>query len=245
MKMALIAVVALVAGGCATATSPELLAQIDQVAATAQPASTETRTFKIVDERSEDAADYGLVSLGWAGGFSCFLGVTQFGHSRVAADRLIRLENQMAAALPDAPAGSPLVVRRYDIYLNAGAEAHAANMNLAFGAAGIPSAFSAPDQKAPEIWRKPRCNRDKMEKGWFDSADLVDNGPPVVVEIDVSVLGKDYEVNASTSPALYGALFNVNRNGANWAAIEAVLQTAMDKANQRLLAAISGQAQTE
>lgn len=228
-----VATLAVFAASCASTSSPEVAARLSQIASTVQPERTASGAFAIVNERDEDATRLRGVPVGFAGGFSCNTGIHQLGDSSFGADRIARLENALVAAFPDRSQGATLLVRRYDVYLNAGAEADAVAMGAAMGSVGVFSGGGAPSTESPTLWRRPKCERERMLGGWFDSADLANNFPPISVDIEVNVFGRDYVVNAALSPE--ANLMGEFRFMANSAATEATVQRAMDRANARLI----------
>ena len=180
-----------------------------------------------------------MVPIGWAGGFSCNVGISQLGDNGYAPDRLARLENALATAYPDTQKGSELIVRRYDIYINRGAEADAVAWGAAMGSVGVFGAGGTPGDNNPQIWRSPKCARERMAGGWFSTQDLTNNTTPITVDIDVTVFDRNQVVNAALSPSLQGTDFQVVSTGrATTPALDALLQQAMDKANKRLIAQI-------
>ena len=221
-----------VAGCASTPLSPEEISRLEMVASRLKPAATLSGTFSIVDQRKRDATKYNVNLTGLAGGFSCLDGVLQLGDSVFAADRIARLENTLAEAFPGQP--SPLIVRRYDIYLNQEAESRALGWAAASGSVGIYSSPGMKDVKAPQVWRTPKCGRDRMHSGWFDPSDLTNNFPPITVEIDINVFGQDYSVTAANTSEMHIAYLGVGASPA----FNAMLQTTMDKANSRLIKAI-------
>ncbi len=237
MKNALLAL-ALLSGlaACASASlTADETARTQLVAATLQPPAASTDAFHITNQRDPEATLVRLVPIGWAGGFSCFVGITQLGDAGFSPDRIARLENALAQAFPGQR--SELIVRRYDIYLNRGAEADAASMSAAMGSVGLYGATGTPGNDAPQIWRRPKCGADRMHSGWFDSADLANNNPPITIDIAVSVFGRDYVVNAARSPELPLERLGVAQLNDS-PAFQAMVQQAMMFANERLVAAI-------
>lgn len=230
---------ALFLGGCATALSPETIAHLDRIGATASPPASQSGVLTITEQRDPDATRLRPVPVGIAGGFSCNLGVGQLGDTAYAADRIARLENALAAAFPNPPGGATVIVRRYDIYLNHSQETNSETMNAAFGGGVIAAAIAPmPNAAAPQITRRPRCERERMRGGWFDATDLTNNFPPVTVEIEANVFGQDYAVNSAYSPEINLLALSAEYAGAEPSvrrATEAVLQRAMDKANTRLV----------
>ncbi|GIU65962.1 hypothetical protein PsB1_0116 [Candidatus Phycosocius spiralis] len=93
------------------------------------------------------------------------------------------------------------------------------------------------DVNAPTVWRKPRCDRERMHSGWFDPSDLTSNYPPVTVELDVSVFGQNYSINAAHSSEIVIETYGVIPMQKS-PVFNAILQTTMDKANARLVKAI-------
>lgn len=222
---------------CATAPlTADETSRTQQVATTVRPPATLTGAFVVTDQRNPDATRVRPVPIGLAGGFSCFVGITQLGDTAFAADRVARLENALAQAFPG-HTGEPLVVRRYDIFLNRGAEADAAAWGAAMGSVGVFGASGTPGNNAPQIWRRPKCGPDRMHSGWFDQSDLTNNRPPITIDIDVTVFGRDYVVNAARSPEL-----DLDRLGVmhleESQAFSAMLQQTMDFADARLVAAV-------
>jgi hypothetical protein len=233
------AVAALVSvSACATSISPEMQARIDAVGATAQPAAAPSGLFAVADQRHPDSLKVRQVPIGWAGGFSCNVGISQLGDDGFAPDRLARLENALAKAFPYAAKGAALLVRRYDIYINRGAEADAVAMGAAMGSVGVFGVGGTPDANSLQVWRAPKCGQEKMAGGWFSTADLSNNTTPITVDIDVTVFGRSHVVNAALSPELPAKDFlAISTRGAS-PALNALLQQAMDKANNRLIDAI-------
>jgi hypothetical protein len=224
-----------VLGACAaTPLGPEELARIDSFASMADAPRTAPGVFEVRSERSPEALKMRPVPIGWAGGFSCNLGVTQMGDDAWARDRIARLEQALVDAFPGKAEGEVLSVRRYDIYVNRGAEADAQAWGAAMGSVGMFGVVGTPDTAAEKIWRAPKCAREKMAGGWFDPADLTGNAEPITVDIDVSVFGGDFVVNAAHSPELNGRLF-VEAAGTQPQALEAMFQKTMAKAHQRLV----------
>jgi hypothetical protein len=234
-------------GACATTISPEVQARIDQIGATASAPAAPSGALAITDQRAPEALRVREVPVGIAGGFSCNLGVSQLGDARFAADRIARLENALAAAFPDRASGASLIVRRYDVYLNHSAETNSQVVATGFGGGALAGAIApSPDSASVQITRRPRCERERMLGGWFERADLTNNMPPITVEIDVNVFGRDYTVNSAFSPDL--DLFVVNaayddEDPSLHRAAEAVLQQAMEKANTRLIERIRAASQ--
>jgi hypothetical protein len=224
--------------GCASVpVSPEEQARLDTIASRIKPPATLSGAFSIDDQRKPDAKKFRNDMTGLAGGFSCFLGIFQLGDSKFAADRIARLENALAEAFPGR--SGPLIVRRYDIYLNQGSEVTTGVWSAAIGGALGAAAASgglvgSGDVNAPKVWRKPKCDRERMHSGWFDPNDLTSNYPPLTVELDVSVFGQDYSVNAAHSSEMVIQPYGVMPSPV----LEAILQTTMDKANARLVKAI-------
>lgn len=224
-----------VAGCASTPLSPEEISRLEMVASRLKPPATLSGNFSIVDQRKPNATKDEFDLTGWAGGFSCALGVTQLGDINFAADRIARLENALAEAFPGK--SGPLIVRRYDIYLNQEAEAKAVGWAAASASVGGYGAPGTPDMKSPNIWRAPKCGRDRMQSGWFDPSDLTNNYPPFTVEIDVNVFGQDYSVSAAESSEINIAYFAIMRI-VHSPLLHAMLQTTMDKGNSRLIKAI-------
>ncbi|GIU67575.1 hypothetical protein [Candidatus Phycosocius spiralis] len=221
-----------VVGCVSTPLSPEEQSRLDMFASRLKPPATLSGTFSIVDQRKRDATKFDINLTGWAGGFSCFDGVTQLGDSVFAADRIARLENALAEAFPG-QAGN-LIIRRYDIYLNQEAESSALTWSVVTASFGLYGGYWMEDVKAPKIWRAPKCGRDRMHSGWFDPSELTNNFPPITVEIDVNIFGQDYSINAATSSEMKIAYPGVRPSPA----FNAMLQSTMDKGNSRLINAI-------
>jgi hypothetical protein len=167
------------------------------------------------------------------------MGIWQLGDEGFAADRVARLENALARAFPDRRDRAGLVVRRYDIYLNSGAEADAAAWGAAMGSVGVFGAGGTPGLDEERIWRTPKCGRDRMHSGWFDPGDLTNNNPPLTIELDVTVFGQNYTVNAAHSPELNLSRLGLSRRLQESPAFAVMVQHATDKANARLIERIS------
>ena len=225
--------------GCAsTPLSPEESARLEMVASRLRPPATLSGTFSIVDQRKRDATKYNVNLTGLAGGFSCLDGVLQLGDAVFAADRIARLENALAEAFPGK--SGPLIVRRYDIYLNQESESRALGWAAARASVGIYSSLGMPDVKASDIWRAPKCGRDRMHSGWFDPSELTNNFPPITIEVDVNVFGKDYLINSASSPEMSIPYLGVGASPA----FNAMLQSTMEKANSRLIKAVQADSPT-
>ena len=175
---------------------------------------------------------------GLAGGFSCLDGVLQLGDSVFAGDRIARLENALAEAFPGK--SGPLIVRRYDVYLNQEAESRALGWAAASASVGLYGGHGIPDVRATQLWRAPKCGRDRMQSGWFDPSELTNNFPPITVEIEANVFGQDYSINAATSSEMHIPYLGVGASPA----FNAMLQSTMDKGNTRLIKAIQANAPT-
>jgi hypothetical protein len=79
-----------------------------------------------------------------------------------------------------------------------------------------------------------------MHSGWFDPADLTNNYPPITVDLDVSVFGRAYTINAAYSPDVDLTGAGMSRGGVQaMPAFTAMVQRAMDKANARLIEKMS------
>lgn len=179
------------------------------------------------------------MSVGWAGGFSCFVGITQLGSALFGTDRIPRLEKALSEAFPDRLADKALIIRRYDIFLNRGAEADSAAAAAAFGSVGIFGAGGTPGLKADHVWRRPKCGRDRMVNGWFDPADLTNNNPPLSVELDVTVFGQNYAFNTGHSPELPPERLGVDRLEQS-EAFGVIIQHLMSTVEARLVEKING-----
>lgn len=225
--------------GCATSMSAEMTARLEQLGATATPPASRSGMIAITDRRDPEATRVRYTPLGIAGGFSCNIGILRLGDTLYAPDRIARLENAIAAAFPNRLEGATLVVRRYDIHLNHSAESNAQNVSAAMGG-GLLTAAIAPTPSAGAPTRAPRCERDRMLAGWYETSDLTNNFPPIVVEIDATVFGQDIAINSATSPEvnLFGlAIMNPSHmEGAPLrAAVEASVQRAQERANARFI----------
>tara|TARA_R100001086_G_scaffold245403_1_gene176269 strand:+ start:529 stop:1443 length:915 start_codon:yes stop_codon:yes gene_type:complete len=232
--------VAVLACGCASV--PELTADeqlvVDQFAANLETGAVPTGKIKIVDERDPKLVKTRLVPVGIAGGFSCFIGITRLGPDFFAADRVTRLENAVMEAYPGlAKENAELIVRRYEIFLNRGAEANAQQWNIAVGGV-VGALIGSVNVDKEEIWREPRCDSERMHSGWFDPADLNNNLPPITVEVDMSLLGRDYKVNAAHSPELYLERLGVLKLEDS-PAFAVMVQRTEDKVTERLIELMS------
>ncbi|MGC3982683.1 MAG: hypothetical protein QM808_15650 [Steroidobacteraceae bacterium] len=233
--------------GCVTALlTPDLALKIEKLAGTMQPPAALSGAFVIRDERKPDSSKYRKMPLGLAGGFSCYMGITQLGYESFAPDRIARLDNALANAFPNRT-GTELVIRRYDLYVNRGQEEDSANMAAATGGGVLvemlkpsPTESSSGDVN---ITRAPKCVHEKMTGGWFDKSDLTNNNQPITIELDVTVFGRSYLVNSAFSPETNAILPNLARLPPNHPqaqdAITATLQQAMSKAQARLIERIS------
>jgi hypothetical protein len=216
---------------------PEIVAAADELGKRAEPEIAQPGKFRIVSERDPKATNVRLVPLGVAGGFSCNIGIMQLGDSQFAKDRLARLERALLDAFPNEQP-SDLIIRRYDLYANHGQEVWSATLSMGIGGAiGGAIAASQGPQDGPEIKRKPKCEAENMKGGWFDKADLTSNAAPFVIDLDVTVFGKPYKINAARSPELdltYPGRDELQHSPAT----AAMLQWTMTKAHERLVAAI-------
>jgi hypothetical protein len=234
-----------VLSACATKPlSPEMVARLDRIASTREPAVTPVTSVSVVDLREPKSRRLAAAPMGIAGGLSCNMGVDRLGDEAFAADRIARMEAALGSAFSDRLSGSTIIVRRYDIYLNHTAESNSANLNAAFGGGLLAAAIAPyPNADSPQVTRVARCGRDRMQHGWFDQSDLSNNNPPVTVDLDVTVLGGDYAVNSALSPEVdffslgygYGRETRPEAHGA----LEATVQHAMAKAEARLVAQVA------
>ena len=231
MKHILIAALLALIAGCAAGPSRETYDRLDQLAATQEPRAVSRGVFVVTDERDPEARRSESLPLGIAGGFSCNLGITRLGDAMYAPDRIARLENALAEAFPDRAPGSNLVVRRYDVFFNRGAEASTQTMGVAV--MGPLGAGAQPNYDNGRQWREPRCSRERMAGGWFDPVDLTNNYAPITIDLDVTVFGRDYAINAAVSPEV-----DLTTPGGTLAR-EAVIQQAMHRIEDRLIAAIN------
>lgn len=238
MRFWIIGLAFCVAGCASTPLSPEEISRLEVVASRLKPPASLSGTFSIVDQRKRDATKFNVNLTGWAGGFSCLDGVLQLGDSVFAADRIARLENALAEAFPGK--SGPLIVRRYDIYLNQESESRAIGWAAASASVGLYSGQGMPDVRATQLWRAPKCGRDRMQSGWFDPSELSNNFPPITVEIDVNVFGQDYLINAANSSEMNIPYLGVGTSPA----FNAMLQSTMDKANSRLIKSIQANSPT-
>lgn len=82
-----------------------------------------------------------------------------------------------------------------------------------------------------------------MTHGWFDPRDLTNNMPPITIDIDVTVFGRQHVINAAHSPEVDFYRLNYTYGLESdypeaRAAMEATLQQAMAKAHARLIESI-------
>lgn len=231
MMRVLTAVLLAVLAACAAGPSRETYDQLDQITATQEPRVTSRGVFVVVYERDPEARRTESLPLGIAAGFSCNLGVTRLGEAMYAPDRIARLENALADAFPDRAPGSTLVVRRYDVYFNRGAEASTQTTGVAV--MGPLGAGARPNYDSGRQWREPRCSRERMAGGWFDPADLTNNYAPITIDLDVTVFERAHVINVALSPEV-----DLTTPGGTLAR-EAIVQRAMYRLQDRLVAAIN------
>lgn len=228
------AIAALLAIGSCASTSSESAAKMNMLANNLLPPVTSPGLFGVQSERSPKAKDSKML-IAWTGAFSCISGITQLGDSKYASDRLLRLASELSAAFPNTPAGTPLIVRRYDIYFNRSEEDDQEAYRAGMAGIGL-TAIEIVRDDPTKIWRRAKCDKEKQSVGWFDQADISDNSNPITVDLNVRVFDRDYSVNAAISSELDAPALTAIQIGAGQVpAHEALVQKAMTRANTRLV----------
>jgi hypothetical protein len=230
----------LLSPGPAIALTPEQEASAIALSRSLAPPAEPSGAFVIEDVRARNTKRVRYLPMGALGGLSCNAGIVQLGDNGFASDRIARLENALSAAFPGERGN--LVVRRYDLYLNRGAETDRETRQMSMGVNTIVVTREPPlDYTAQALWRRPKCDADRMLAGWFDSSDLTNNYPPIVAEIDVSVLGVDVRIGTAFSPDMDPQIIAVFVPGmfTTSPVFETMLQRAMNSANARVTEAIS------
>lgn len=161
----------------------------------------------------------------WIG--DCTNAVERKGDNTVASDRSARLQRDLVEALGHDNAGSTLEVQRYDIYVNAEARITGQAWAVASASVGAYGAGGSPEPRSTNVQIRPKCDKDKMEGGWFDPADLTNNVSPITVEIAFLIDGKYFKTSAAYSPLI--DLYSPPSKDV----LAAYVQDAMKKANAR------------
>ncbi len=173
--------------------------------------------------------------------FGCENGVWNLGDQQVGADRIPRLVQELTAALGDQVRGQTLVVRKYGVYLNGRAWVE----DQATADAGLVGALLAPTTPDPtrkDVTLAAKCPRERMSAGWFATSELTSNFSPIVVEIDISLAGHDYQARAVLSPEreMWGEF---HRNSVT-PAMTAYVNEAISRANRAAVDVVTGRSQS-
>jgi hypothetical protein len=159
----------------------------------------------------------------------CNFGIQIFGDLGAGeqSPRLVRLREQIEGRIGDNLAGYELIVNRYQVSVYGGRSTEIAAISAALGGAGGAAIAGSVSREG----RSPRCSHEKMQAGWFDPADLEHPVSPIVVEIDATLEGITYHVDAAWSDVR--AFVNVKPSEPDER--DRMMYAALDKANMRLI----------
>lgn len=208
---------------------PLFLATI-QVAhtSTEPPADKAPSQFAFTDSRPEKERK-GKALNAWM--FSCNVGViwipdNGFGKQRIGGDRVGRLQRFLAARFGQRLNGHRLDVTSYSFVINGATNVEQYGVEVAtgrFATNGYPTI-------------KPKCSRDKMAAGWFDSSELTNTNSPIVAELKGTIDGKPFSVRSVRSPNMQ-LVYGISVMPYKWmdvAEFDAVLDDIGEKLSQEI-----------
>lgn len=147
--------------------------------------------IEIVDQREAGEDNQHTLSLAiW----NCEYMVTRVSDKKMPVARLQQFQAEVSAGLTGLHAGETLIVKRYAVYMNEGAQMTASAIGAGVG--GAIGGALAPKRLGP------KCSRDKMSAGWFDPSEVTTKKPPIIAEVTVQFRGKDYSARAAYTPAV-------------------------------------------
>ena len=158
----------------------------------ANETSSSTNVVRISDVRPIEDIETKTLSLGiW----SCEYFVTRVGDPKMKIDRISMLAEDVTREVAGRGHSGVLEVSRFTLHQNSGVQM----VNAAFASAAGAFGGFIPGKKASI---SAKCPKEKMSAGWFDAAEVENNNPPLIGEIDAQFNEKKYAVRVVYSPTI-------------------------------------------
>jgi hypothetical protein len=177
------------------------------VASPAQTVVADRAPVTLLDQRPVEEDKRKTLSL-WIG--SCDYFVIRLDDAGMEKNRVDQLRDDLFRSLSK-PATDTFYLKHYTLYKNAGVQMvdHALRAGAAAGGGMIAGG-------GPRL-STPRCSKDRMKGGWFDSSEVSNESPPLVAEVELAYSGRTFRARKvvqlekgfnenSRSPKKYGII---------------------------------------
>lgn len=167
-----------------------LVAVIGMLFVTSVPAQT-TTGFVFLNERpaKEDKPRF-LSTNAW----SCGFGIRVFSDEGRAFDRVTKLEAELRSSLASRLDGHTVRLKSYQVYFNEAAYRSDVVDSVVAGSVG---AVTTGKRRIA-----PKCSQQETPDGWFSPAELTNDYPPFIIEIDAVLDEKPLSIRSVYSPSI-------------------------------------------
>jgi hypothetical protein len=199
-----------------------------------QVAPNPSSQFELADLRPpKDRKTKRLSSMILDCNFNVFsVGDEGYGKLKVGANRLPKLEAYLMQRFGASLAGHRLEVTDYWLAINGAAGGKEYALKSALGGGVLAPAL------ADGATRRPKCSREKMKAGWFESSEITNNFTPLVVDFKARLDGDAILVRTVKSPSrdLSSGMFWIEYSSEDQKQFDAVVDESMRKIGDEIQA---------